>query len=171
MKPRNDLLFALAIGLVVVTPNLGVAAAPKSRPVSAPKATNAPPARAHVEIPRSLFVVATQPSEGRNPFFPQPAPKAVETPKPVVVQEKADPFVALVLNGLTSPPKATAMINGHVFERGETAEIKLPGGTKILLKCEEIKTDSAVFRVGDQRRELRLRSRSSPATIASRDDK
>jgi hypothetical protein len=175
MKSQNTVLFALGMALLVATAYPAISATPKPRTDSTPKSTNAPPAAARVEIPRSVFVVATQPSEGRNPFFPQSASKAAEPPKAVIAQKQvqADPFASLVLNGITSPPKATAMVNGRIFERGEVAEIKLPGGAKVLLRCEEIKTDSAVFQAGDQRRELRLHSRSTtvPATIASRGDK
>ncbi len=175
MKPRNLLIFPVGMLVLVATALPANSASTKPRTASPPKSTSAPPAVALVEIPRSVFVVATKPSEGRNPFFPQSAVKPVELPKAIVIQKpvQADPFASLVLNGITSPPKPTAMVNGRIFEPGETAEIKLPGGAKVLLRCEEIKTDSAVFRAGDQRRELRLHSRSgpAPATVASRSDK
>jgi hypothetical protein len=63
-----------------------------------------------------------------------------------------------VLNGITSPPKRTAMINGRTFEPGEEGEVRLPAGGKMLIKVEEIKSESAVILVGGQRRELRLRA-------------
>jgi hypothetical protein len=169
-----------AFGVLVLVATASPAISASSKPVvsSTTKPTNAPPAVAVVEIPRSVFVVATKPSEGRNPFFPQSASKLAEPPKTIVVQKspaptQSDPFASLVLNGITSPPKPTAMVNGRIFEPGETAEIKLPGGSKVLLRCEEIRLDSAIFRAGEQRRELRLHSRSVPAatTLASRSDK
>jgi hypothetical protein len=175
MKSRNTLISVVVLLVLVATALTAASATTKPRNASPPKSTNAALVVAPVEIPRSVFVVATKPSEGRNPFFPQSAIKPAEPPKAIVVQKpvQADPFASLVLNGITSPPKATAMVNGRIFERGETAEIKLPGGTKVLLRCEEIKTDSAVFQAGDQRRELRLHSRSvpAPATLASRSGK
>jgi hypothetical protein len=176
MKPRTFLIYPAGMLVLAVTALSADSASTKPRTASPAKSTSAPPAVAPVEIPRSVFVVASKPSEGRNPFFPQSAVKPVEPPpKAIVIQKpvQTDPFASLVLNGITSPPKPTAMVNGRIFEPGETAEIKLPGGAKVLLRCEEIKTDSAVFRAGDQRRELRLHSRSgpAPATVASRSDK
>jgi hypothetical protein len=107
-------------------------------------------------IPKSVFTIAADASQGRNPFFPNsksltPAPMPL-TNTTVAVQE-----VPLTLNGLSGPPKRTAILNGRTFEAGEQGEVRLPSGSKILIKCEEIKESSAVFLVAGQRRELRLR--------------
>jgi len=107
-----------------------------------------------VEIPQSVFVIPASPKDGRNPFFPQSV--AVGP----VVQPKAGTAIdssGIVLNGITSPPKRTAMINGRTFEPGEEGEIRLPNGAKVLIKCEEIGADSTVILVNGSRRELRLR--------------
>lgn len=106
-------------------------------------------------IPQSLFTGPSQPSEGRNPFFPQSTLRVV-VPKPI--KDNSIDTTSFVLNGITSPPKPTAMINGRTFEQGELGEVKLPAGGKQLIKCEEIKSDSAIIDVGGARRELRLRS-------------
>jgi hypothetical protein len=108
-----------------------------------------------VAIPQSVFTIASQPSEGRNPFFPQSTVRVVV---PRINKENPVDTTSIVLNGITSPPRRTAMINGRTFEPGEEGEIKLPGGGKQLIKCEEIKAESAIIAVGGQRRELRLRS-------------
>jgi hypothetical protein len=63
-----------------------------------------------------------------------------------------------VLNGITSPPRPTAMINGRTFEPGEEGEIRMPSGARMLIKCEDIRSESAIISVGGRRRELRLRS-------------
>ena len=44
-----------------------------------------------------------------------------------------------MLNGITSPPKRTAMINGRTFETGESGEVKLPTGAKALIKPQAAK--------------------------------
>ena len=109
-----------------------------------------------VAIPQSVFTIPSQPSEGRNPFFPQ---SVVRVAIPLRVNpENAIDTSSFVLNGITSPPKRTAMINGRTFEPGEEGEVKLPTGGKMLIKCEEVKADSAVIVISGQRRELRLRS-------------
>lgn len=116
---------------------------------------------AEIPIPKSFFKAPETARDGRNPFFPESAlPEltvAKETTSPV---KKAAPVVEnlpLVLNGITSPPRRTAMINGRTFEQGEEGEVKLPTGSKLLVKCLEIKDESAVVDAGGVRRELRLR--------------
>jgi hypothetical protein len=105
-------------------------------------------------IPQSVYVVPSTPKDGRNPFFPQ----SVATPAVVKPKEGAAvDMAAFVLNGITSPPRRTAMINGRTFEPGEEGEVKLPNGAKVLIKCEEIGSDSTIIQVNGVRRELRLR--------------
>ena len=109
-----------------------------------------------ISFPQSVFNIPAQPADGRNPFFPQSTVQVVVVQKP----SKENPIesFSFVLNGITSPPKRTAMINGRTLEPGEEGEVRMPGGGKILIKCEEIKADSAIITVGGQRRELRLRN-------------
>ena len=132
-------------------------ASTKEAPAKRSKAL--PPAlqRVHdVPIPQSVFNIPSQPSEGRNPFFPESIIKIA--PPRINPANPTDLSSSLVLNGITSPPKPTAMINGRTFEQGEQGEVKLPAGGRMLIKVEEIKTESAIIVVGGQRRELRLRA-------------
>jgi len=108
-----------------------------------------------VPIPQSTFVIPSQPTEGRNPFFPQSIVRAV--PVKITPETVIDPSI-FVLNGITSPPRRTAMINGRTFEPGEEGEVRLASGNKILIKCEEIRADSASILVGGKHRELHMRS-------------
>jgi hypothetical protein len=108
-----------------------------------------------VPIPPSVFILPGQPGEGRNPFFPQSSVRVVV---PKTNSEAPFETYSFVLNGITSPPKRTAMINGRTFEPGEEGEVRLPSGAKMMIKCEEIKAESAIINFGGQRRELRLRS-------------
>ena len=107
-----------------------------------------------VEIPQSIFIIPATPREGRNPFFPHSTSVA---PAPVRSNPTFIDTSSIMLNGLTSPPKRTAIINGNTFEVGEEHEIRLAGGGKEIIKCLEIKSDSATIELRGQRRELRLR--------------
>jgi hypothetical protein len=111
-------------------------------------------ALAPVDIPQSVFVISGNPRECRNPFFPQSVPVG---PLPTPRASSAD-MSSFVLNGITSPPKRTAMINGSTFEVGEEHEVRVPSGAKVMVKCEEIGTDSAVIIVSGVRQQLRLRN-------------
>jgi hypothetical protein len=152
---RLQITTTLLAGLTVMTTSSSGLAAGKET-----KDTGKTPATFQVvpemPIPQSNFVIPSQPTEGRNPFFPQSTARIVPvvkfTPANVI-----DPSL-IVLNGITSPPRRTAMINGRTFEPGEEGEVRLASGNKTLIKCEEIRADSAIIVVGGQHRELRMRS-------------
>ena len=150
---RGAVLFSLALLPALLCP---ATAAPAARsPAPAPRiSTNASPAAAvATAVPQSVFIVPTSPKQGRNPFFPRStfnAPPTQAKPQPIDTS-------AVVLNGLTSPPRVTAMINGRTFEPGESGEIKLRNGARVLVRCLEIRTDAVVAIIGAQRCELRLR--------------
>ncbi len=151
-KPLAGLFRGLLLTAAVLS---GAASSPGagSAPARANSVTAAP---ARGEIPLSVFVIPSSPSEGRNPFFPQST-----APKPVVksntAPRAADPS-SFVLNGITSPPKRSAMINSHTFEVGEQGEVRLPNGAKAIIKCLAISNSSAVILYEGHRHELHLRS-------------
>jgi hypothetical protein len=142
----------LSLSLVV-----GVSAAQAASKTAANKATLPANLRPVPEVafPQSVFTIPSQPSEGRNPFFPQ---STVQVVVAKVTPESPIESFNFTLNGITSPPKRTAMINGRTFEPGEEGEVRMPGGAKMLIKCEEIKAESAIINIGGRRRELHLRS-------------
>lgn len=153
MDSLSKIVTALTFCLLL-SPLATEAAAGKGAGASAPPAASLA-AITVSEIPQSVFNTPATPKEGRNPFYPNSVPVA-----PVAVAKTAAPTIdttAFVLNGITSPPKRTAMINGRTFEPGEEAEIKLPSGSKVLIKCAEIRDDAATIVIGGVRRELRLR--------------
>ncbi|HEY5911284.1 MAG TPA: hypothetical protein VJA21_11845 [Verrucomicrobiae bacterium] len=138
------------------------AAQSKGRPAPVTVSTNAARAATPVEIPKSVFAVPNSARDLRNPFFPQAFVQPTPTPQPVRTgQPQPPPKVetsVFVLNGITaSGPKPTAMINSHTFEAGETGEVKLASGAKVLVKCEEIRNESVIILADGQRRELKLR--------------
>ena len=155
MKTPINYCLKLALALAVaLSPSALRAAgsAPGNPPAAA--STNLVPALPPVEIPQSVFVISANPKLTRNPFFPA---AALTLPPPTLTGNSAD-WQLFVLNGITSPPKRTAMINGYTFEPGEEHEVRTPGGAKTLVKCEEIRADSAVILVAGVRRELKLRN-------------
>ncbi len=139
----------------------GVASGKTTKPPATVKTapvTNTIPAATIVEIPESVFVIPASPKEGRNPFFPQSTARPpLPGPKPGPGGKPTTDLTELMINGFTSLPKRTVMINNRTFEPGETGEVKLPRGGKVLLKCEEIRADSVIISVNGQLRELRLR--------------
>ena len=93
---------------------------------------------------QSVFEIPASPKDGRNPFFPRS-----KTEAPVVAQKAAVvESVSFVLNGITSPPKRTAMINGRTFEVGEAGEVKFANGMRVSIRCVEIRDDAATIEAG-----------------------
>ncbi len=145
----------LAITVSLVAPVALAGPAPTKAKSGKPATAVASAVPAVVEIPVSTFEVPSNPRDGRNPFFPM-STAGVEV-KPVKPGPRTD-FSAFVLNGITSPPRQTAMINGRTFEPGEEGEVKVSNGKKVLIKCTEIRQTSAIILVAGQIHEVRFRS-------------
>src|SRR5579859_3668566 len=96
-----------------------------------------------IAIPQSVFTMPSQPSGARNPFFPQSVMVTVTKPS----LEDPNGISSLVLDGITSPPKPTAMINGRTFEVREEGEVKSRADCRVWIKCIEIKSDSIIIEV------------------------
>ncbi len=146
----------LAVGLTAWLNAPAVSAKPVTVRAIAPPAGAAKAVAAEEEIPQSVFTIPSSPRQGRNPFFPRSSVSPVQIAK--IVPGKGLDSSVFVLNGITSPPKRTAMINARTFEPGEQGEVKLSNGAKVMIKCLEIREDSAIISVAGERRELRLRS-------------
>ena len=130
-----------------------VHAAGAPAPATPAPANSDPVAALSAPIPQSIFVVPTSPKDGRNPFLP----RSNINPSDPKSRPASPDTSAMVLNGLSSPPRPTAMINGRTFEPGESGEVRLPTGARIRVQCLEIRSDAVLVQVGSQRCELRLR--------------
>jgi hypothetical protein len=151
LSHSSKVILALSLSL-----SGALATVPNSPPTNTPPAqTSAPVPDSHQwDIPQSVFHIPAGPRDGRDPFFPNSALNAQPVKQRESVQVDMSGFV---LNGITSPPRRSAMINGRTFEPGESGEVRMPNGAKALIKCVEIKTDSAVIEAGGQRLELKMR--------------
>ncbi len=147
-------LLGICLGLWAQAPLFAAQAQANTKPAG--PASGAASRAAPAEIPKSVFVIPATAKEGRNPFFPQSAQPLPELDK----SQKNRPFEPgwFTLNGITpNGPKRTCMINSRTFEAGESGEVKLPSGARMLIKCEEIRNDSVIIIVNGERRELRMR--------------
>ncbi len=100
---------------------------------------------------RSIFILPSNPREGRDPFFP-------DSTRPYKLATSAAPQVAdvasLVVKGFSgSVDRRLVIINNHTFAVGDEGDVVTPGG-RIHLSCVEIKTNSVVIDVGGQRHEI-----------------
>jgi hypothetical protein len=112
----------------------------------------APKARSNkTRTPHSVFTIPSNPSEGRDPFFP-------DSTRPYAVAVAATPrsvdISSLVLKGFSGTMKdRLVIINNRTFAAGDEGNVTTSTG-RIYLKCIEIKTNSVVIEVDGQRHEL-----------------
>lgn len=102
-------------------------------------------------VMHSVFVLPANPAEGRDPFFP-------DSTRPYEFAAAANPRVSdinsLVLKGFSGAmTHRLVIINNHTFAAGDEGDVNTPTG-RIHLRCIEIKTNSVVIEVGNQRHEL-----------------
>jgi hypothetical protein len=113
---------------------------------AAPKAGSNKTKTAH-----SIFTMPSNPSEGRDPFFP-------DSTRPYAVAVAASPrsvdVSSLVLKGFSGTMKdRLVIINNHTFATGDEGDVTTSTG-RVHLKCVKIKTNSVVVEVEGQLHEL-----------------
>jgi hypothetical protein len=104
-----------------------------------------------VETIRSVFVLPSNPKEGRDPFFP-------DSERPYEMTAAANPragnVASLILKGFSGPLNhRLVIINNHTFANGDEGNVTTLSG-RIHLRCIEIKTNSVIIETGGQRHEL-----------------
>jgi hypothetical protein len=129
---------------------------------SNPAARPVPPAEATLAIaaiPQSTFNVPRTPQEGRDPFFPSSTRLFAPVVNKAIPQSPAaTPPGELFLMGISgSKDHRLAIINNYTFAAGESAEVHTTTG-RVRVHCLEIKSDSVIIQIGDERRELHLRN-------------
>jgi hypothetical protein len=98
----------------------------------------------------SVFVLPSNPHEGRDPFYP-------ESTRPYASAAVATNVVAidtLIIRGFSgTSDDRTVIINNHSFGVGDAGDVTTPAG-RVHLRCLAIKANSVVIEVNHQRREL-----------------
>ena len=157
MNPRTSIrlltwpLLAVLAGLAAFT--AGAADTKTNTP-----ATNAPPAE--VPIPLSKFEQPSAAQPGRDPFFPMSSRITFATaPVPGKGNGKAGAAPSdIVLKSIVGMPGArVALINTTTFETGESSEIIVTGGVRVLVRCLEIRAESVLIDIGGEKRDLPLK--------------
>ncbi len=137
----NSYKSVMAAGLSLVSVMvLPVAAAPVTQPPT-PEV-----------VSRSVFVIPTNPKEGRDPYFPNSnRPYDSATAGQVHVADVS----SLVLKGVSGPPDhRLAIINNHTFAEGDEQDLVTSQG-RIHVHCVEIKNGAVVIETSGQRHELK----------------
>jgi hypothetical protein len=132
---KNALAMVLSVGYAGVPM---VNAAPAAKP-------------AETNLTRSVFMLPSNPKEGRDPFFP-------DSIRPYETAAAANPhtpdITSLVLRGFSGTlDHRLVVINNHTFAAGDDGDVITSAG-RVHLRCIEIKTDSVVVEVDGQYHEL-----------------
>ena len=132
---------ALAIGLSVAWGTVMPAMAGPAAQPAAPQV-----------VIRSIFVIPSNPNEGRDPFFPN-------STRPYESAAAGKPHVgdvsSLVLKGISGPMnRRLAIINNRTLAVGDEQDLVTPQG-RIHIRCVEIKTNSVVIESAGSNHELK----------------
>jgi hypothetical protein len=115
-------------------------------------------ARLDASVPKSVFVVPKDPSQGQDPFFPtsarKPGSSSAVSKSSISAPIKYGDLFYKGFSNLGGHP--LAIINTHSFAVGEEAEVTA-GTTRVRVRCLAIAPDRVVVEIGGERRELRLR--------------
>jgi hypothetical protein len=101
---------------------------------------------AGTNAPQSVFVMPDSPKEGRDPFFPNSIHPYQEAAQQT---GRAPELSALKLEGITrGRGHFFAIINDVTFGVADEADVKTPTGSKIHVRCDQIKENSVVVEAG-----------------------
>lgn len=102
---------------------------------------------------RSVFILPTNPEEGRDPFFP----KSTRPYEMAMTRtNSAVEVTSLVVKGVSgSTDSRLVIINNHTFAAGDIADVTTEQG-RVRVHCVEIKARSVVIEVGGHYHELPL---------------
>jgi hypothetical protein len=102
---------------------------------------------------RSVFVIPSNPQEGRDPFFPA-STRPYQRAQTVAHPHVAD-ITSLVLKGISGPPDhRLAIINSHTFAVGDEQDLVTSQG-RLRVHCVEIKSDTVVVEFAGESHELK----------------
>ena len=143
MKTFSALALLVALGCVALTPH---AFGQADSTITTSSITNAVG-----KIPQSHF----DENAGKDPFFPRRSAAAV--PKAAANEVRMSDFT---LKGITPfGTKPTAIINGYTFEKGESHEVKVSSGGKVMIHCIDIKDGVVIITIEKSPQQVELRMR------------
>lgn len=125
MKPRAHTIQCLlaALLLMAVAGRLPLFAAPPPQPVK-------------LEARQSVFAYPSNPSEGRDPFYPSSTRVYISNPQN---QVRGAALTDLSLKSiLGTPPRVFALINNHTFAPGDEGDVILKDGRRLHIHCVDI---------------------------------
>ncbi|MCX7867087.1 MAG: hypothetical protein N2438_08170 [Limisphaera sp.] len=146
-------------GLVMLLAVLSCGAAGRAAEASSGSPTPAVPAPV---IPRSVFEIPGDPSQGRDPFFPRSQRLFAGRTGSTNVTPVAR--IQWTLRGLAGTPQqrlATLRTSGDrprtlILAEGEETSLPAAGG-EVRVRCVQIRDDTVVIEVNGVQQELRLR--------------
>jgi len=129
--------------------SLTVALAAAAAPVVLGQAPKAAPAKPAPVPAHADFVMPLNPSQGRDPFYP-------ESTRPYEENKPANPADenAITVKGVSREHgHVLVIINNHTFALGDEGEVLTSSG-RVHLRLAEIRAESVVIEMNGRRREL-----------------
>jgi hypothetical protein len=101
--------------------------------------------------PRSVFILPTNPNEGRDPFYPNSL-----RPYQDFAPKRAVDLTALQIKGFSViAGHRYVIINNHTFGEGDEGDVITPGG-RVHIRCLTLGTDTVLVESNGSRHLLRF---------------
>lgn len=115
--------------------------------------TKTPPAEPKT---KSVFVMPTNPSQGRDPFFPE----STRVYDQMLASTRTNQIVELpplTVPGISGTPgHLLAIINNHTFAEGDAGDVLTPSGKKVHIRCVEVHADHVIVEVNGHNHRLKV---------------
>jgi hypothetical protein len=100
---------------------------------------------------KSVFLIPTNPNEGRDPFFPDST-----RPYEDSISKHAADITALEIKGFSEiAGRRYVIINNHTFAEGDEGDVITPGG-RVHIRCLTVGTDSVLVESDGSRHLLKF---------------
>lgn len=144
---KNTLILLTLVTLTGLTPVVWAAnKRDEKKPVPAKTETNS----------LSIFIMPTNPSQGRDPFFPE----STRVYDQMLANSKTNQVVKLpplTVFGISGTPgHLLAIINNHTFAAGDTGEVLTPAGDKVQIHCLEVEMNYVLVEVNGHKHRINM---------------
>jgi hypothetical protein len=96
---------------------------------------------------KSVFILPVNPSQGRDPFFPE-STRVYDQLLAATHTNKVVELPPLTVPGISGTPgHFLAIINNHTFGEGDEGDVLTPSGKRVHVRCLKVEEDHVVVEV------------------------
>ena len=116
----------------------------------------APVAAKSHPMPKSVFVMPTNPKQGRDPFFPL-STRVYDQMLAATHTNQVVELPSFTLLGISGTPgHLLAIINNHSFAKGDAGYVLTSSGKRVHIRCVEVGPNHAVVEYHGQKHRINM---------------